>query len=62
MPPIRIEILTGLSGVNFKVCDTNRVADTVDDIEINFIDLLHLKQNKRAAGRHQDLDDSENLP
>ncbi|MBC8394347.1 MAG: hypothetical protein H8E17_17480 [Deltaproteobacteria bacterium] len=62
MPPIRIEILTGLSGVEFDVCYANRIVDTLDDIDINFIDLFHLKKNKRAAGRYRDLDDLENLP
>jgi len=31
-------------------------------VEVNLIDLEHLKLNKRAAGRHRDPDDLENLP
>jgi hypothetical protein len=41
---------------------TSGSADRWDDLEVSVIDLEHLKANKRAAGRHQDLDDLENLP
>jgi len=60
--PLRIEILTTLSGVEFEECYNSRVVDTLDNIEINFINLSHLKKNKRAAKRHRDLDDLEHLP
>lgn len=61
-PPIRIEIITSASGVNFKECYNNRVIDSFDDVPVNVISLKHLKLNKKAAGRHKDLDDLENLP
>ncbi len=62
VPPLRIEILTTLSGVEFEECYNSRVVDTLDNTEINFINLSHLKKNKRAAKRHRDLDDLEHLP
>lgn len=62
MPPVRIEINTGISGVKFEECYTERVIDTIDDISVGIISLEHLKINKRASGRHKDLDDLENLP
>lgn len=62
LPPIRIEILTGISGVTFEECYASRVVDQWDDVEVNLIDLTHLKRNKQAAGRHKDLDDLEHLP
>ncbi|MGQ9778482.1 MAG: hypothetical protein ACUVRM_01215 [Bacillota bacterium] len=34
----------------------------IDGIEISLIDLEHLKINKKASGRHKDLDDLEHLP
>ncbi len=34
----------------------------IDSIQINIISLEHLKKNKKASGRHKDLDDFENLP
>jgi hypothetical protein len=62
VPPVRIEINTGISGVNFRDCYPGKVTDEIDGVEVNFISLLDLKANKRAAGRHKDLDDLENLP
>jgi hypothetical protein len=35
---------------------------TLDGVRVNLISLAHLKANKKAAGRHKDLDDLENLP
>ena len=61
-PPIRIEILTSISGVEFAECYAQRVTDVIDNVQVNLIDILHLKQNKQAAGRYKDLDDLDNLP
>jgi hypothetical protein len=62
VPPLRIEIATSISGVRFDVCYAARVIDILDEVEVNVISLPHLKVNKKAAGRHKDLDDLENLP
>jgi hypothetical protein len=62
IPPVRIEIATTISGVDFDECYTKRVQDTIDGVPVNLIDLYHLKLNKKASGRHQDLADLENLP
>jgi hypothetical protein len=62
MPPVRIEIATGISGVNFEECFAARAIDILDEVEVNLISLAHLKANKKAAGRHRDLDDLEHLP
>ena len=61
-PPLRIEIATSISGVAFADCYRARLVTQLDDVAVNLIDLEHLKVNKRAAGRHKDLDDLENLP
>ena len=61
-PPVRIEIVTGISGVNFAECYAARVIHVLDGLEVSLISLHHLKLNKRAAGRYKDLDDLENLP
>ena len=61
-PPMRLEISTGISGVQFDECYASRIADTIDDVEVNIIDLPHLKVNKKAAGRLKGLADLENLP
>jgi len=62
VPPVRIEIVTSASGVDFEACYAARVVDELDGVTVNVIDLEHLKINKKAAGRHRDLDDLENLP
>ena len=62
VPPVRIEIATMISGVNFSECYDERVLDVLDGVKVNLISLKHLKMNKKAAGRHQDLSDLENLP
>ncbi|MCI0552635.1 MAG: hypothetical protein L0287_16920 [Anaerolineae bacterium] len=59
--PLRLEISTSISGVEFEKCYTERVVDTLDGIEINLIDLENLKKNKRASGRSKDIADLENL-
>jgi hypothetical protein len=60
--PARIEILTGISGVTFESCYPRRVIDRIDDVEVPFVSLLDLRENKRAAGRGKDRLDLENLP
>jgi hypothetical protein len=61
-PPIRIEIITSATGVDFGECYKNRITDIIDDVEVHFINLEHLKTNKKASGRYKDLNDLENLP
>jgi hypothetical protein len=61
-PPLRIEVMTSVSGVDFDTCYPQRIAEVVEGVPINFINLENLKTNKLAAGRHKDLDDLENLP
>lgn len=62
IPPMRLEISTGISGVEFETCYTARVVDILDGIPVNLISLEDLKINKRASGRFKDLSDLENLP
>ena len=61
-PPLRVELLTSISGVDFETCYPKRVQGRLDDVETCLIDLESLKANKRASGRHKDLDDLEHLP
>lgn len=60
--PLRIEILTSISGVSFDECYRDRVVDLLDGIEVSIISLPHLKANKQASGRYKDLMDLEELP
>jgi hypothetical protein len=61
-PPMRLEITTSISGVEFEECYSSRVVDILEGVEVNIIDLPHLKLNKKAAGRMKDLADLEYLP
>ena len=61
VPPIRLEIHSGIDGVEFDKCYANRVHDVIDDIPVMLIALEDLKSNKRASGRTKDLHDLENL-
>jgi len=62
VPPMRIEVLTEIDGVDFATCYAAKEAATLDGLKVNLIALRHLRANKRAAARHRDLDDLEHLP
>ena len=61
VPPMRIELLTTISGVDFDSCYSERIVDVIDNVEVHIINLEHLKQNKQASGRYKDLDDLQYL-
>ena len=61
-PPLRIDLLTSISGVDFDQCYAQRTTDVIDGVEIGLISLAHLKANKQATGRSRDMDDLEHLP
>jgi hypothetical protein len=61
VPPLRIEILTELSGVSFDACYRRRRLERSGGVVIPLIGLADLRRNKRAAGRYKDLDDLEQL-
>jgi len=61
-PPLRLEIFTHLSGVEFTECYPQRVTETIDGVKVRIIDLGNLRKNKAATGRFKDLDDLQNLP
>ena len=60
-PPLRLEITTSISGVEFEDCYQARIVDELDGIEVNLIDLENLKKNKKASGRPKDLVDLKKL-
>jgi hypothetical protein len=62
VPPFRIEIMTSIDGVTYRECWNNRETFDMDGLAVPVISLPDLKANKRAAGRHKDLNDLENLP
>ncbi len=62
IPPLRIEILTSISGVEFDECYEEREFVEADSILVPVISLARLRQNKAASGRLKDLADLEGLP
>jgi len=54
--PVRIDILTSISGVSFGDAWTNRVPGAIFGVSVNFIALTDLMANKKAAGRSADLE------
>ena len=62
VPPMRIEIQTGISGVDFEACFGRRQRVDVGGFDASVISLEDLKANKRAANRFKDLDDLDHLP
>jgi hypothetical protein len=62
VPPIRIEILTSISGVEFETCYSERKIVPIGELAVPVISLARLRQNKAASARAQDLADLENLP
>lgn len=61
VPPMRIEVLNEIDGVVFDSSYANKERVMLGEIEIDLISLRDLKENKRASGRHKDLDDLEHL-
>ena len=61
VPPIRIDVLTSISGVAFDEAWEARVQTRFGDQAVGVISREHLIRNKRASGRTQDLADLESL-
>lgn len=61
-PPMRLEIITTISGVNFDDCYNRRLSTEIDGVKVSVISLEDLIINKKASGRHKDLNDLEQLP
>jgi len=59
--PVRIDIMTGISGVSFKKAYKNKVRDKLGDQPVYFISLKDLIANKKATDRTQDKADAELL-
>jgi predicted nucleotidyltransferase len=60
-PPLRIEILSSISGVEFAECYGRRVQADLDGVPVAMIAREDLLTNKRAAGRAKDQNDLEQL-
>jgi hypothetical protein len=62
VPPMRIEILTSISGVEFESCYAEKQMTQIEEVDVPVISLPRLRENKAASGRAKDLADLESLP
>jgi hypothetical protein len=60
-PPIRIDVITSITGVTFDEAWPARLNAEFDGMPVGVLSRHHLIQNKRAAGRPQDLADVDFL-
>lgn len=60
-PPVRIEVMTSVSGVEFKECHAHKITAMIDGVSVNIIGYDDLIKNKNASGRLKDQADIEQL-
>jgi hypothetical protein len=60
-PPIQIDIITDATGIDMKSSYLRRQIIDINGLEISVISKDDLIKNKKASGRHRDLDDAEIL-
>ena len=60
-PPLRVDIMMAIPGVEFESAWENRVCVDLGDITIPFISKADLMKAKKASGRTQDILDWEHL-
>lgn len=61
MPPMKIEIITEASGIDFYESQKNRIVIEIDDLKVPFLGYDDLVKNKRSSGRTKDKADLESL-
>ena len=60
-PPVRVDLMTSISGVSWEQALAHRVAGEYGDISVYFMGREGILKNKRACGRKKDLADLEAL-
>jgi hypothetical protein len=60
-PPLRIDILNSISGVEFDDAYKNKIEGEVDGLDVKFINVTEFIKNKEASGRQKDLSDIASL-
>lgn len=61
-PPVRIDLLSDITGVTFDEAQVDAVAIEVGGERLPVIGLAALRKNKQATGRKKDRDDLKRLP
>jgi predicted nucleotidyltransferase len=59
--PVGIDILTGITGVEFGDAWRNRVGGSIFGVPVHFISLAQLIADKQAVGRSSDLEQLEQI-
>ena len=57
LPPYRIDLMTGISGIHFGDAWQGRLAGTLFEVPVGFLGRDAFIANKRASGRPKDLED-----
>jgi hypothetical protein len=61
VPPLRVDILTTLTGISWAEAFSGKVAATYGDVPVFYLGREEFIANKRALGRQRDLADIEAL-
>jgi hypothetical protein len=61
IPPVRIDIVTSITGVTWDEAERGRVIGTYGDVNAPFLGKKEFVRNKQALGRKKDLADIEAL-
>lgn len=61
VPPVRVDILTSITGVPWETVERGRVKGTLGNIAVYFLGIDELRINKKTLGRKKDLADIEAL-
>jgi Nucleotidyltransferase of unknown function (DUF6036) len=61
LEPVRIKVLTEISGCDFADCYPRRVQGVLDGIPVSIISLSDLIRNKLKSGRLKDMEDARKL-
>jgi hypothetical protein len=59
VPPVRIDIMTSITGVDWEKAQTNKVAGDYGGTAVYFLGKKEYISNKKAVGRKKDLADIE---
>jgi len=62
LPPARIDLLSGISGLTFEEAWPNRVEIIIGDLAVPVLGRADFVKNKQATGRDKDLADLKLLP
>ena len=61
VPPIRIDLITSITGVSWAEADARKIAAFYGDVPVSYLGKAEFIKNKSATGRKKDLADLEAL-